>query len=64
MTEQTGRPAIEDRDPYAERVGETRASVERPTDMPVVEGERSLRASTAEAIARATAGLGNDDGKR
>lgn len=60
----TERTATREFDPYAESEGETGATAEQPADTPVVEGDRLLPSSTAEAIARATAGLGDDDGKR
>lgn len=63
MTEQTGRPATKAFDPYADRDGESAVTPQQPANPPATEGDRGPGASMAEAIDRATAGLGDDDGK-
>ena len=62
MTEQTGRPFVEEFDPDAEHDDSSGVTVAKQDGGHRAEGEEKPLTSAAEAIARATAALGGGDG--
>ncbi len=72
MTEQTRRPSLDDFDAYADRDGQDPGSDATdateaetpPENLRKLRGEAGPDASAMEAIDRATASVGHDDGVR